>query len=157
MLKLYRPELNDLWFRQELLNDPDTMSYNEKWGGTISFPKEKWSSWYERWVCDKENKHFYSYLQDTETNDFVGETAYHYDEARKIFICDIIVLARLRGKGCGTEGLKLLCGCARNNGVDVIYDDIAADNPSVNLFLKNGFVIDYQTDEIVMVKKELKK
>lgn len=155
MLKLYKPELNDLQFRQHLLSDPDTMSYNEKWGGTISFPREKWSYWYDRWVCDRGNKHFYRYLQDTEANDFVGETAYHYDEAREIFICDIIVLAGFRGNGFGTEGLKLLCDCAKNNGVDVIYDDIAADNPSVNLFLKNGFVIDYQTDEIVMVKKEL--
>lgn len=155
MLRLYKPELSDLWFRQSLLSDPDTMSYNNKWGGTISFPKEKWSSWYSRWVGDKENKHFYRYLSDTETNEFVGETAYHYDEARKIFICDIIILARLRGKGYGTEGLKLLCECAGNNGVNVIYDDIATDNPSVNLFLKNGFVIDYQTDEITMVKREL--
>lgn len=154
MLKLYKPELNDLWFRQSLLGDSDTMAYNEKWGGAISFPKEKWGSWYELWVCDKE-KHFYRYLSDTETNEFVGETAYHYDEARKIFICDIIVLARLRRKGYGTEGLKLLCECAGNNGIDVIYDDVAADNPSVNLFLKNGFVIDHQNDEIVMVKKEL--
>lgn len=155
MLKLYKPQLNDLWFRQSLLSDCDTMSYNEKWGGTILFPKEKWSSWFERWVCDNENRHFYRYLFDDKTNEFVGETAFHYDEARNIFICDIIVLASFRGKGYGTEGLKLLCECAKNNGIDVIYDDIAADNPSVNLFLKNGFSVDYRTDEIIMVKKEL--
>lgn len=155
MLKLYKPELNDLWFRQSLLSDCDTMSYNKRWGGTIPFPKEKWSSWHKCWVCDNENKHFYRYLLDDETNEFVGETAFHYDEARNIFVCDIIVLARSRGNGYGTEGLKLLCECARNNGIDVIYDDIAADNPSVNLFLKNGFVVDYQDDEITMVKRKL--
>ena len=35
------------------------------------------------------------------------------------------------------------------------YDDIGADNPSWKLFLKNGFEIDYRTDDVVMVKKVL--
>ena len=39
MLHLYKPELEDLWFREKLLSDPDTMSYNNKWGGTIDFPQ----------------------------------------------------------------------------------------------------------------------
>ncbi len=136
MLKLYKPELNDLWFRQSVLSDYDTMSYNKSWGGTIPFPKEKWSSWYEHWVCDDKDKRFYRYLLDDETNEFVGEIAFHYDEARNIFICNIIVLARLRRKGYGTEGLKLLCESAKNIGIDIIYDDIAADNPSVKFFFE---------------------
>ena len=31
--------------------------------------------------------------------------------------------------------------------------DIAADNPSYQLFLKNGFEIEYQNEEVVMVKR----
>ncbi len=44
---------------------------------------------------------------------------------------------------------------AKENGVRVLYDDIAADNPSYHLFLKNGFEIEYKNDDVVMVKKEL--
>lgn len=153
MLSLYKPEPDELWFRQKLLSDPDTMSYNSKWGGTIDFPRENWDDWYRRWVCASENKRFYRYLVCGNT--FVGETAYHYDEQRNIFLCDIIVFAGYRGNGYGTEGLRLLCEAAKENGVDVLYDDIAADNPSVKLFLDNGFTVDHQTEDVVVVKKEL--
>lgn len=32
MLKLYIPKLEDLWFREQLMSDKETMSYNEAWG-----------------------------------------------------------------------------------------------------------------------------
>ena len=38
MLKLYTPKFEDLWFRQQLMIDEATMSYNHAWGGTIDFP-----------------------------------------------------------------------------------------------------------------------
>lgn len=41
-IELYRPSLEDLWFKQALLADPDTMSYNRAWGGTVEFPRELW-------------------------------------------------------------------------------------------------------------------
>ena len=49
----------------------------------------------------------------------------------------------------------MLCGAARETGISVLYDDIAADNPSWKLFLKCGFEIDYRNDEVVMVRKRL--
>ena len=80
----------------------------------------------------------------------------HYlDRIRDIYIADMIICAQYRGAGCGTEGLKLLCEAARKNHVPALYDDIAIDNPSVSLFLKNGFTIDYQTEDIIMVKRVL--
>ena len=33
-LELYRPAIEDLWFRRDLLADGATMSYNRAWGGT---------------------------------------------------------------------------------------------------------------------------
>lgn len=152
MVKAYIPEYKDLWFRRELLADAETMAYNHAWGGTISFPEEKWDSWHYRWVRNAEGR-FYRYLVNEEDNEFVGEIAYHYDEDRQIYIADIIVLAKYRGKGFGKQGLKLLCECAKNNGIRALYDDIAADNPSVDLFLKSGFHEEYRTDEYIMVKK----
>ena len=155
-LVLCRPEKEDLRFRQQLLADPATMSYNAAWGGTIPFPEERWADWYGVWMEDPAGRHFYRYLQEKKTGGFVGETAYHFDEERKIWLADVIVAAAQRGKGYGRQGLRLLCGAAAENGIDVLRDDIAAGNPAISLFLQEGFAEEYRTDEIIMLKKVLK-
>ncbi len=155
MLETYKPDINELGFRQGLMADPETMSYNAAWGGTIPFPQEDWQAWYEYWFDAPESMMYYRYLYDPELKAFVGEIAYHYDDERKIHVCDVIVLAKYRNRGYGSAGLQLLCEAAKENGISVLYDDIAADNPSWKLFVKNGFEIDYRTDDVVMVKKDL--
>lgn len=72
-------------------------------------------------------------------------------------IADVIIYAPYRGKGYGRQALLLLCEAARSNGVSVLFDDIASDNPSVTLFLKCGFTEVLRTSEYVLVKKELVK
>jgi len=39
---LKKPTPEELWFIEKLLSDPETMSYNHVYGGTINFPKEQW-------------------------------------------------------------------------------------------------------------------
>lgn len=155
MLKTHKPSLDELWFRESLLADAKTMSYNAAWGGTIPFPEETRKKWYDTWLRGSEYQHYYRYLYDTDSRSFVGEIAYHYDAPRGIHICDVIVLAERRKNGFGTIGLRLLCQAAKENGIKTLYDEIAADNPSHALFLKNGFVTVYQDDEVIVVKKEL--
>ena len=155
MIVFYRPELSDLWFREHFMNDPETMSYNNAWGGTIPFPETDWAEWYDRWLIHHDNKRFYRYLKDSDTDMFVGEAAYHYDEARKIWLADVIVASAYRGHGYGTQGLHLLCQAAATHHIDVLRDDIAIDNPSISLFLKHGFTEEFRTDEIIMLKKNL--
>lgn len=155
MIKLYIPRLEDLWFRQMFMADEETMSYNHHWGGRIPFPKEDWEDWYDYWVANPEEKRFYRYLQDEVSDEFVGEIAYHYDGERKIHIADIIVYEKYRGKGFGEQGLHMLCKAAKLNGLEFLYDDIAIENPAINLFLKVGFIEEYRTDEIIMLKKAL--
>lgn len=155
MLKLYIPKLEDLWFREQLMSDKETMSYNEAWGGTIPFPKQKLESWYNYYIINNENKRFYSYLLDGNINEYVGEVSYHYDDNLKVFICGIIILSKYRSKGYGTEGLNLLCDVALKNGIATLYDNIGKNNNSINLFIKNGFIIEYETNEFIMVKKNL--
>ena len=155
MIILYKPKLEDLWFREQFMSDPETMSYNHAWGGTIPFPKDRWSSWYDYWLVHHDNKRFYRYLQDSESDAYVGEIAYHYDNEREIWVADVIVASEYRGKGYGGEGLRLLCDYAANNGVDVLRDDIAIDNPAIKMFLKAGFIEEYRTNEIIMLKKVL--
>ena len=36
----HRPTLQELHFRERLLSDEETMSYNAAWGGSIPFPTE---------------------------------------------------------------------------------------------------------------------
>ena len=43
---LKSPTFEELWFIEKLLSDPETMSYNHAYGGTINFPKEQWEEWY---------------------------------------------------------------------------------------------------------------
>ena len=117
MLHLHKPTREELRFRQELLSDPSTMSYNHAYGGTIDFPPARWEGWAARWLDAADGARFYRYLA-REDGIFVGETAYHYDEAQRIYICDIIVHARYRHQGYGREGLRLLCDAARAAGRD---------------------------------------
>ena len=148
-----RPE--ELWFRQMMLEDPNTMSYNHAWGGTIPFPREQWDDWYACWVGEADvTERCYRYLKDG-TGRPVGEIAYHYDGERQITLADVIVYAPYRGNGYGGLGLELLCRAAADNGVEVIRDDIAADNPAISMFLAHGFREEYRTDMIIMLKREL--
>ena len=151
-LTLYRPALAELGFRRKLLADPDTMTYNHAWGGVIDFPEERWADWYERW---SDREHFYRYLRRVDNGAFVGEIAYHLDGERGRWMCDILVLAEYRGCWYGSTGLGLLCAAARANGIKALYDDIAADNPAVGMFLRHGFRIVERTERSVLVCKDL--
>ena len=128
MLTLHTPAPEELWFREEMLADPVTMAYNRAWGGTIPFPREAWPNWYRKWITDAGEVRFYRYLKDSDTDAFVGEIAYHWDAA---------------------------CQAARENGVDVLYDDIAADNPAVGLFLREGFEKEADLGTTILLKKTL--
>lgn len=155
-LTLHNPNLNDLRFRQKLLSDERTMSYNHAWGGTIDFPKEQWKDWYDHWIRNPEGRRYYRYVK-TASKEFVGEIAYHYDQETKCYMADVIIHADHRGKGYGSEALGLLCRIAKENGIKALYDDIAIDNPAIALFLKHGFIEEYRTDTIIMLRKDLEK
>ena len=155
MITPWKPEIKDLWFRQALLADPETMAYNRAWGGTIPFPEEKWEKWYQAWLTAPEFQRYYRYLLDTDAHRFVGEIAYRLDGERNVHLCSVIVLAGCRRRGFGSAGIRLLCGAAKANGVPALYADIAADNPSRFLFLKHGFEPIGQSGDAITVKKEL--
>ena len=152
MIELYKPEYKDLWFRKTLLCDSPTMAYNNAYGGTIDFSESKWAKWFDCWVNNSDGTRFYRYLQN-DCKDFVGEIAYRLDDEK--YIVSVIVHAKYRGNGYGREGLRLLCEEAKNRGIKTLYDDISVDNPSIAMFLKEGFVEAYRTPEIVMLKKDL--
>ncbi|MBQ8611153.1 MAG: GNAT family N-acetyltransferase, partial [Oscillospiraceae bacterium] len=120
MLELYEPQVEDLWFKEKMMGDEQTMSYNHAYGGIIPFPKEYWADWHDRWITNHNGKRFYRYIKDRDT--FVGEVAYHFDGERKIYIADVIIYAPHRGKGYGRTGLLLLCENAKSNGIKELHD-----------------------------------
>lgn len=152
---LYKPELDELGFRQSLLGDAETMAYNHAYGGTIPFLRERWADWYSRWVEDGTGERFYRYLCHEASGIFVGEAAYRCDDEFGGYVCDVLVLARHRGRGFGRQGLALLCAAAKENGVKQLMDNIAVDNPSVELFRRMGFRERLRTSEYILVEKEL--
>ncbi len=152
---LYRPELEELTFRQKLLADPQTMAYNHAYGGAIDFPRDRWADWYARWVETETGERFYRYLYHKAGGVFVGEAAYYYDKTFGEYVCDVLVAARYRGQGYGRQGLELLCAAAKKNGVKRLVDNIAIDNPSVSLFVSAGFRERLRKDEYILVEKEL--
>ena len=153
---LITPDYRDLWFRQAMMADPATMSYNHAWGGTIPFPEAQWPDWYDHWVLHPEGKRFYRYVVSEEDGGFVGEAACHWDESRAIWCADVIIHAAHRRRGFGRAALRLLCGAAPALGVDVLRDDLATDNPAIGLFLSEGFAEEYRTPEIIMLRKDLR-
>lgn len=153
MPELYTPELADLWFKETMLRDEKTMSYNHAYGGTIAFPREKWALWHKKWITEHEGKRFYRYLAEGDT--FIGEVAYRFDEESRRWLADVLIHAPHRGKGYGRKALLLLCEAARKNGIETLCDEIAIDNPSAALFLSCGFEEVLRTEEYILVKKEL--
>ncbi len=74
-----------------------------------------------------------------------------------MFIADVIIYAPFRNRGLGSEALELLSKAAAENGIEYLYDTIAADNPALSMFLRHGFKEVSRTDEIITVKRDLKK
>ena len=156
MLVLHKPLLSELWFKKKLLSDPETMSYNLRYGGTIDFPESRWPSWYEAWIGCTDGSKFYSYLKDKDSGEFIGEAAYHFEDGR--CMADMIVLAGYRGRGYGREGLELLLSAAKKNGIKVMYDEIdISSKAGIFLFESEGFERVSETDYTVIFKKELTK
>ena len=123
------------------------MSFNHNYGGTIVFNESNYKAWYEKWINGNDRYYYYVYLDDT----FVGEAAYYLDNGK--YMISIIVDNRYRNMGIGNVALNLLIDDAKQKGISVLYDEIAIDNPSINLFLKNGFIIVKQNNESVLIKK----
>lgn len=153
-VSLYKPFPEDLWFRQAMMADPETMSYNRDWGGTIPFPREEWEEWYEFWVKHPK-KRFYRYITTGKSRVFVGETSYYYDSTRQIWLTGIVIREKSRRQGYGKAGLELLCAAARRAGIRELYDDIAADNPGIGLFLRCGFREESRSEGVIMLRKKL--
>lgn len=149
-LELYVPKIEELWFRQKMLSDPDTMSYNANWDlgfdgyhndtGCIDFPESEWSEWYSYWIGN-ETKCFYAYIRRKSDGAFIGDVNFHYTPDRDWWDMGIVIFAPYRGCGYAAPALKLMLGHAfQNCGVTRIHNDFEVSRTAaLKAHLSAGF------------------
>lgn len=116
-LILHVPEVPELWYREKLLSDPDTMSYNKGYNlssdsyhndtGCIDFPKNQWKQWYDYFVKNSPQR-YYAYVKRIEDGCFIGEVNLHKSNSGDWYDMGIVLESRYRGKGFSIEALRLL-------------------------------------------------
>ena len=148
---LKEPSLEELRFTEMLLQDEDTMKFNEKWGGTVPFPKENWEPFYNAYVKSKDRLYFHIYNLD---NQFVGEVSSRFDEYFNSHILNIKVLYRFRGNCHGYDALvAFLDHFFEDKNRKKISDNVALDNKKgIEVLERIGFKKVYVTSEYVMME-----
>lgn len=131
-LKLYIPKLEDLWFSQKMMSDPDTMSYNANWDvdyegyhrdtGCIDFPESEWADWHAHWIGN-EPARFYAYICLADGT-WIGDVNFHHTPEKDWWDMGIVIYAPFRGKGYAVPALKLMLDHAfRVCGISRIHND----------------------------------
>lgn len=116
-LYLHIPEWEELWYRQRLMQDPDTMRYNRGYTldiegydsetGCIAFPESAWRDWYQYFI-GQEPRRFYAYVVRALDGMFIGEVNVHKSGADPWYEMGVVIEARHRGHGYGGKALELL-------------------------------------------------
>lgn len=141
-LALYIPTLDELWFYQKMLSDPETMSYNANWDvdykgyhrdtGCIDFPESEWPEWYTRCI-HREPQQFFAYIKRSDGT-WIGTVSFRYTPERDWWDMGIVIYAPYRGKGYAVPALRLMlehafkdCGVARlHNDFEIARHEYAA-------------------------------
>ncbi len=124
-LELYIPKPEDGWFYCKMMSDPATMAYNAPWfppDGCIPKAAEEWKRLCSEWI-DAEPERFYAYLKRTSDGTFVGDVCFHYTPEHDWWDMGIVIFAPERGKGYGTQGLRLLAEHAFSHGVIRLHNE----------------------------------
>ena len=140
-LELYVPKLEDLWFYQKMMSDPETMSYNANWDveydgyhrdtGCIDYPDEVLPDWYEGWV-GQEPDCFYAYIKRSSDGVWIGDVNFHYTPEKDWWDMGIVIYAPYRGKGYAVPALKLMLDHAfRDCGISRIHNDFAIERNEI--------------------------
>lgn len=116
-LYLHVPAYRELWYRQKIMQDPDTMSYNrgydlksegyDKATGCMAFPERKWAEWYDYFI-GQEPQRFYAYVVRKSDGAFIGEVNVHRNQNAAWYEMGIVLEAKYRGNGYANKALRLL-------------------------------------------------
>ena len=124
-LELYLPKPEDGWFYVKMMRDPATMAYNAPWfppDGCIPEAEKEWKRLVSEWI-GAEPERFYAYLKRTGDGAFVGDVCFRYTPERDWWDMGVVIFAPERGKGYGTQGLRLLAEHAFSHGVTRLHNE----------------------------------
>ena len=159
---LYTPSMDELWYRQRMMSDPDTMSYNAGYDlgfdgyhndtGCIDFPEENWAAWYGRFI-GREPERFYAYAVRKDDGAFVGEVVLRQEGEPGRYEMGVVIEACHRGRGYSKEAMALL--------LDVVFNRLGAREAcncfersraaALKIHLGAGFEIAGETDGLVQL------
>lgn len=156
-LSLHTPSYEELWYRQRMMSDPATMSYNAGYAldfpgyhsdtGCIDFPEERWPGWYSRFI-GREPEKFYAYIVRKSDGAFIGEVVLRQEGAAGRYEMGVVIEACHRGKGYSAEALRLLMDTAFKwlNAQVVCNDFERSRAAALKLHLSVGFEIAGEDD-----------
>lgn len=139
-LILHVPSFEELKYRQLILSQEDTMSYNKGYNlgienynnetGCIDFSRKYWSEWYSKWISERVNR-YYAYILNCKTDEFVGDVCFYYDPSNDLHRIGIVIESKHRYRGYCTKGLLKLAATAFNDfDVRVLRNVIPLDRKS---------------------------
>lgn len=166
-LYLHIPSLDELGYRQKILAQPDTMSYNRgyklelnnynKETGCIDFRKEYWREWFSRWINNTPNR-YYAYVIKSDENIPIGEVALHYDDGENGYCVSIIIEAKYRGNGYSEEALRLLIDIAFHElRAKRIFDTFTKERVSAERVFKRAGFKRISDDLLELTREDLLK
>ncbi len=159
---LHIPTLDEMWYRQKIMQDPATMSYNKGYDidspdydretGCIFFPREEWTGWYDYFV-GREPERFYAYIVNDTDGAFIGEVNLHRSNCGSWHEMGIVIEARYRGHGYSRCALKLLLVHAfeKMNVSEVRNDFEEPRIAAMKTHLSVGFEEYKREDDIVLL------
>lgn len=159
-LTLHTPELSELWYRQQMMGDPGTMSYNAGYElgidgyhpdtGCIDFPPERWERWYGRFI-GREPERFYAYLVRKEDGAFVGEVVLRQEGEPGRYEMGVVIERCHRGNGYSAEAMTLLLDTAFNRlGAKTVCNDFERTREAaLRIHLAAGFEVAGEENGIV--------
>lgn len=160
-LELYIPQLDDMWFFQQMRSDPETMSYNANWDvdydgyhretGCIDISNEELADYVP--LEDDEPERFFAYIKRCSDGKWIGDVSFHYTPDKDWWDMGIVIFAPYRGNGYAVPALRLMldhafrdCGVSRiHNDFEVARNEISAWKTHLNagfkeLGIKDGFL-----------------
>lgn len=112
-IRLRKPRLKELFYRQTLLSQAETMAHRKNMNieskyyhpetGCIDFPEEKWEAWYEEYSEPYTNL-YYAYIVKGD-NEFIGEASFYKSSDGNAYDMSILVEAKHRKQGYAQETL----------------------------------------------------
>ena len=159
-IELYIPKIEELWYRQKMMEDPKTMEYNKGYfldsanynndTGCILFPKEDWEEWYAYFI-HQEPKRYYAYILRKSDHSFLGDVCLHQIPDKNEYEMGIVIESIYRNKGYASIALNLLLKVAFEKfHAEAVHNSFEEERiAALHLHLKTGFSILNKEDDIV--------